>query len=109
MMLTQKHDDQVTFVGNSQQGLAQAEQDPPDLIFVYLWTPGLDAFEFLKCVKKIPALAHVPVIIFGAMLPQQAYRLVRPSGAAGYLLQPFDTHALVQARNAALNHLTYFP
>ncbi len=69
MMLAQYCDDHVTFVADGQQGLAQAQQDPPDLIFIYLSTPGLDAFEFLKRVKAIPALTHIPVIVFGAMLP----------------------------------------
>ncbi len=101
--------DQVTFVGDGQQGLAQAEQDPPDLIFIGIDMPGLDAVEFIRCLRGVPLLARIPILVHGAMLPERAYPRVKLAGANGYLLQPFSFGALSRARAAALSGLAYYP
>jgi len=46
-----------------ENALDLAMQQPPALITLDILMPGKIGWEFLTCIKKIPALAHIPVVI----------------------------------------------
>jgi DNA-binding response OmpR family regulator len=109
LILARHRNDSVVFASGGYQGLAMAEKDQPDLIFIYLWMPGLPAFEFFDRVRKTPGLESIPVLFYGALDPEKAYPMMRRLGAAGYLYQPFKPQELIQARDAVLSGGTYYP
>ena len=104
-----KCQDEVRFVPNGMQGLEVAQQERPAIIFIYLWTPGLNAFEFYEQLQQAVSIQDMPLVFYGAMPVERAYPLIRPLQVAGYLRQPFLAQDLIQVRNAVLNGETYFP
>ena len=101
--------DEVKFIPNGREGLEAAQQERPDIIFIYLWTPGLNAFEFYAQLHQTDILQNIPVVFYGAMPAERAYPMIRPLQVAGYLLQPFALDDLIEVRNAVLNGEAYFP
>jgi CheY-like chemotaxis protein len=101
--------DQVRLAASGNEGLAAAEQDLPDLIIYFLWTFGMNGYEFCQKIKTIPAFQKVPVLLVGATSPNIAYPAAQRVGAAGYLRHPDREQDLVAARDAVLKGLTYYP
>jgi len=103
-LILERQRDHVRCTSDGHIGLSAAEQDRPDLIIIYLWTTGLDAFEFYRQVQASPTLQG-----YGGMAPEEAYPMIQPIGAQGYLCAPFTREELVAARDALLRGETYFP
>jgi len=108
-LILERQRDHVRCTSDGHIGLSAAEQDRPDLIIIYLWTTGLDAFEFYRQAQASPTLRGVPILFYGAMRPERAYPLIQPLGVPGYLCEPFTREELVAARDALLRGETYFP
>ena len=102
------YNDEVNFAHDGHLGLEMAQQDPPDIIFVNLWVPGLNAFQFYERLKAVPTLQNVHVVFFGALDLRVAYPKMQRLGAAGYLRQPFSPDDLLDARDAVLRDDMYY-
>jgi len=104
------HAEDVLHLGASGlEGLATAEQDPPDLIIYSLLTLDMDGYEFCRRLKWIPALQDVPVLLVGWISPRIVYPRAQQADAAGYLYGAVHAQSLVTARNALLRGETYYP
>jgi len=101
--------DQVRFAASGDEGLAAAEQDPPDLIVYFLWTLDMNGYEFCQQIKTIAAIQNAPVLLVGATSPHLAYPEAQRVGAAGYLRHPDREQDLVAARDALLRGETFYP
>jgi CheY-like chemotaxis protein len=101
--------DELHFAASGLEGLAAAEQDPPDLIIYGLFTLDLDGYEFCRRLQWIPALQSVPVLLVGWISPNIVYPKAQQAGAAGYLHNTVHAQSLIVARNALLRGETYFP
>ena len=108
-LILERQRDHVRCISDGHVGLSAAEQDQPDLIVIYLWTTGLDAFEFYRLAQASPTLRDIPILFYGAMPPERAYPIIQPLGVPGYLSEPFTKAELVTARDALLRGETYFP
>ncbi|HVR97091.1 MAG TPA: ATP-binding protein [Thermoanaerobaculia bacterium] len=64
---------------HGQEGLRQARQERPQVIFLDLAMPGLDGFEVLDQLKADPATRAIPVIVATSQIlePEEAERLAR--------------------------------
>ena len=102
-------EDQLHFAASGLEGLAVAEQGPPDLIIYGLCTLDLDGYEFCRRLQWNPALQKVPVLLVGWISPQIVYPRAQRAGAAGYLYSAVHASGLVTARNALLTGETYYP
>lgn len=102
-------DDELRFANSGLEGLASAEQDPPDLIIYGLFTLDLDGYEFCRRLQWIPALQNVPVLLVGWISPQIVYPKAKQAQAAGYLCNAVHSQSLVTARDALLRGDTYYP
>jgi len=101
--------DELRFATSGLEGLAAAEQDPPDLIIYGLFTLDLDGYEFTRRLKWIPKLQDVPVLLVGWVSPKIVYPRAQQAGAAGYLYNAVHSRSLIVARHALLNGETYYP
>ena len=101
--------DQVRLAHGGREGLALAEQNPPDLIITDLWMLDMDGYEFCRQLKTVQALRNVPVLLQSSVSPTIVYPEAQRAGAAGYLHRLDDTSDLVVARDAVLNSQTYYP
>jgi CheY-like chemotaxis protein len=59
----------------------------PEVIFVDLNMPGMDGFQFLSEVKKLPNF-NIPVVVLSTCSQQETKITVKKLGAQGYLTKP---------------------
>jgi PAS domain S-box-containing protein len=77
----------VLRASSAEAALLLAPRQPLSLITLDLQLPGINGWEFLKRIREIVSLAHVPVVIISA-LPVTNLALTR--GAAAVLEKPFS-------------------
>ncbi|OGR78642.1 MAG: hypothetical protein A2X32_05175 [Elusimicrobia bacterium GWC2_64_44] len=83
-------------------GLKLAEEDPPDLILLDVGLPDISGFEAARRLRKVPALAKVPIIFFTVRSELDMVSEGLKLGAAGYVLKPFDPDELSRRIKAAV-------
>lgn len=52
----------VKVAGSAEAGLAMADTDPPDLIFMDLNLPGMSGYEAVQMMRRNPRLQFVPTV-----------------------------------------------
>jgi CheY-like chemotaxis protein len=81
----------VTIAPDGEQGLKQAKEAPPDILFLDIRLPKMDGFAVLEAIRADQALRHIPVIILSnygeAELVDRGLRL----GALDYLIKAETT------------------
>ncbi len=67
-------------------------EDLPDLILLDLWMPRMDGWQFKTELKRVPAFAKIPVVVFTA---DRLSEDVLSIGADDYIVKPPDVDALL--------------
>lgn len=65
---------------NGQDGLEQAELDPPNLVLMDLMMPVLDGFETTRRMRNSPALSAVKILVMTADVTNHPANLIADSG-----------------------------
>jgi response regulator RpfG family c-di-GMP phosphodiesterase len=68
----------------------------PDLIICDLMMPEMDGIAFIKKIKQIPELKHIPVIASSAFVFTQDRENSLAAGADGFLGKPVDGNLLTE-------------
>jgi DNA-binding response OmpR family regulator len=71
-----------------------ALKDKPGLILMDLWISGEDAGGLIKTLKKRKDTCEVPIVIISAK--NSLEKIVKQTGADGFLSKPFDIKDLVK-------------
>ncbi len=79
---------------NGQEALEAAEAFAPDLILLDVMMPSMDGPTALQEMRKIPALANVPVIFMTAKVQNQEVEEYKAMGAIDVIAKPFDPMTL---------------
>ncbi|MDY6875247.1 MAG: response regulator [Chloroflexota bacterium] len=108
-ILGRGRNDEVKFALGGRKGLAVAEQEPPDLIFLDVMMPDLDGWEVYRRLRMVSALQNVPVLFQSPRSPEMVYPEAQRLGAAGFVRPPYGPQELLAARDAALRGDTYYP
>ena len=90
----------VSTADSAQQALAVMRQEHIMLLISDLRMPGMDGFELLS--RVLTDFPDVPVIVVTAYDRPKTKDVVFKSGAAGYLVKPFDTEKLAREINKML-------
>ena len=77
-----------------EQGVALAQDSPPDLILMDLGLPGIDGTEALSLLRESPATAGIPVVAVTAYAMPADQERSRAAGFDGYLTKPLNVLAL---------------
>jgi two-component system chemotaxis response regulator CheY len=85
---------------NGVQAVDQFEKEKPDLILLDITMPEMDGIEALKAIKTRDPGAKVAMV--SAMGQQSMVLEAIKSGAADFVLKPFDEDRLVAAVNKLL-------
>jgi len=109
LLLAHQRNDQVAYAHGGLEGLAIAEQHPPELIILDLMMPDLPGYEVFRRLHAQPALQNVPVLLLTVIPPQMVYPQAQELGIAGYMCKPFEFETLLTARDALLRGETYYP
>jgi DNA-binding response OmpR family regulator len=86
---------QVVCAVDGETGLALATQVRPDLIILDIQLPGIDGFQVCRCLKELPGVADIPVIMFTRHDTPEAIMLGLESGAVDYIPKDVFAHAVL--------------
>ena len=78
-----------------EDGVAEAEAHPPDLILMDIQLPGIDGYEATRRIKANPALAHIPIIAVTSYALSGDELKARAAGCDDYVTKPFSPRALL--------------
>lgn len=62
----------------------------PDLILLDLQLPGMNGFEILTAIKKMPPLSHVPIVMLTTSARREEILKAYQLGADGYVVKSDD-------------------
>lgn len=81
---------------NGEEGIAKARSVAPDLILLDIMMPGIDGWETLTRLKRDPATAGIPVVIFTAREHARGHQRSAEMGAVDYFRKPFEPDELIE-------------
>jgi two-component system catabolic regulation response regulator CreB len=84
------------------EGVALAAREVPDMILLDVGLPDISGFEAARRMRKVPALAAVPIIFFTVRSELDMVAEGLKLGAAGYVLKPFDPDELQRRIKSAV-------
>jgi CheY-like chemotaxis protein len=112
LILAHAYGDSVRVATSGLHALELARQAPPALAIVRLMaadSTDIDGYELCRLFKADPELRAIPVLVFAARSPAQAYSEAQQCGAEGYLYQPYQAEMLYAARSTLLGGERYYP
>lgn len=87
---------------NGKEAIQLAEAHHPDLIILDLMMPVMDGIEACEHIRKIPALAHIPIVFLTARAEEYAELAGFEAGADDYIVKPIKPRVLVKRINVLL-------
>jgi DNA-binding response OmpR family regulator len=92
----------TVFAADALTAVSEARKQLPDLIILDLGLPAGDGFVVMERLKKIPALAVIPIIVVSARdVRANQHRAVK-AGARAFLQKPVDNAELLAVIRQAL-------
>jgi CheY-like chemotaxis protein len=82
---------------NGQDGLKQAQEEPPDLILLDLIMPEMSGFEAVREFRKDPGLVNTVIIAVSASAFEREIEQSKQAGCHAFLPKPIATPALFAA------------
>jgi CheY-like chemotaxis protein len=100
-LMLQRQGYEISAASNGAQGLAKALEERPNLILLDVMMPDMDGYEVTRRLRKNPATANIPILIFTAKTQLDDKVTGFEVGADDYLTKP--THPVeLQAHVKAL-------
>lgn len=93
----------VFWAETAEAGLAQANQQTPDMVLLDLGLPDIDGQTLVGYLREIPGLDKTPIIAVTAWPEETARMMVTAYGCNGYVSKPIDVRGFIQMVNG------YFP
>ncbi len=94
----------VREAGSAEEGLAELDDEPPDLILLDVMMPQVDGWEMLRRVQERHGVGAIPVVMFSGKVDEQAAADAQSRGAQGFLGKPFDPSQLIERAKQILPH-----
>jgi CheY-like chemotaxis protein len=85
---------------NSNEAIALAEAERPDLIFMDMQLPDVDGVETTAILKQNPKTSHIPVVALTAWMSELWQEKASKVGIATYLLKPTSSQTLKETIEA---------
>jgi CheY-like chemotaxis protein len=83
--MLEKHNLEVDTAGSAENALTYLSENRPDIIFMDHEMPGMDGFEAVSAIKKNPATATIPIMMYTAQEGELYVGQARALGAVGVL------------------------
>ena len=88
---------------DAEHGLTLIDQDPPELIFLDIILPGMNGFNALRTIRKMPASQHIPVIMISGNEHATEQFYADRIGADDFMKKPFSRHEIFARIEALLD------
>lgn len=102
-LMLQRQQYQVSAASNGTQGLEKALDERPDLILLDVMMPDMDGFEVTRRLRKNPATASIPILMFTAKTQLDDKVTGFEVGADDYLTKPTHPTELLSHVKALLS------
>ncbi|MES2344808.1 MAG: response regulator [Chlamydiota bacterium] len=79
----------ITTAENAKECLEKLTKEPPDLILIDLFLPGMHGIEILKKIRSNPKFNQIGVILSSSEAMSQNYHAALKAGANYFLTKPF--------------------
>lgn len=86
----------VTETTSGAEALESMRDDPPDLVLLDYYMPGMSGTEVCRQIKKDPTLKSVPVVIVTSSSRDEDIRRAVQAGCDDYLTKPIDDMTLLR-------------
>ncbi len=80
----------VRHAPDAESGLQMALDQTPDLILLDLGLPDADGQTLVNWMRRLPTLAHTPIVACTAWPEETAQRMVAAYGCNGYIPKPIN-------------------
>ncbi len=81
---------------NSQEAIALAEAEMPDLVFMDMELPDVDGVKTTAILRQNPKTSHIPVVALTAWIAELWREKASKVGITTYLLKPVSPQTLKQ-------------
>lgn len=88
---------------DAEHGLSLIAEDPPELIFLDIILPGMNGFNALRAIRKLPASQHIPVIMISGNEHATEQFYANRIGADDFMKKPFSRHEIFARIEALLD------
>lgn len=105
-LMLQRQSYQVSAASNGSQGLTKAFEERPDLILLDVMMPDMDGYEVARRLRKNPATASIPILMFTAKTQLDDKVTGFEVGADDYLTKPTHPTELLSHVKALLARAT---
>ena len=87
----------VVLTSSGKRALTLARQEQPNLILLDLKLPGMDGYEVLQRLKRMPETAEIPVMVITGSLTDEELKQQKllSLGASRFMTKPFAVDELV--------------
>src|ERR1700744_2432890 len=102
--LTFAHEDyKVVAAKSADEGLAKARELKPDIVLADAGMPMKTGYDLCSALRADGALAAVPCLILAGNFAPYDETRGQKAGADGFVVKPFETQALIDKVNDAIN------
>jgi two-component system cell cycle response regulator DivK len=98
---------EVLEAADGMEGLRVAQEMLPDLILVDINLPEMDGYEVTARMRRIPALADVPIVALTANVLRGDRERSLQAGCDGYIPKPLDVDMLPQQVDVFLHQTSH--
>ena len=96
---------EVNSVGSGEAALKAVNDNPPDVILLDLFLPGVDGLEVCRRLKKNPQTSHLPILMITAKGEESDIVAGLELGADDYITKPFSPKVLIARMRTVLRRL----
>jgi twitching motility two-component system response regulator PilH len=89
---------------DAETGIALAQQEKPDLIFLDIVLPGMNGFAALRTMRKDPQTREIPVIMISGNEQAAEQFYAERIGADDFMKKPFSRHEVFVRIEALLDN-----
>ena len=100
--LLERHGLEIIPARTGPQGIALASHARPDLILLDIQIPGMDGYEVARQLRRLPALAGVPIVAVTSYAMEGDRSRGIAAGCVGYIEKPINPETFVAEISAFL-------
>jgi DNA-binding response OmpR family regulator len=86
---------EIYLASDAFSAISEAKKNEPDLILLDLGLPAGGGFVVMERLKKVPALAIIPIIVVSAQDGVESQKRALAAGAKAFLQKPVDNAELL--------------